>query len=205
MKTAIFARHGESEFSVREAVNGDPGVECLLTATGREQGRGLGEALRDEQLDLCVVTEFQRTWETADLALEGREVPRLVRPDLNDIRFGDEFEGRPLADYRAWGSEHPPTTDAPGGGESRTTTVLRYVEAYRALAERSEATILVIAHGLPIRYALNALEGGLPAPIVDQVPYAEPYRFDEGQLKQAAELLERWAANPVWPRTAAGG
>ena len=42
--------------------------------------RGLGE-----QIDLAAVTEFRRTQETADLALEGRDVPRLVVPELNEI------------------------------------------------------------------------------------------------------------------------
>ena len=205
MKTAIFARHGESEFSVRGDVNGDPTVACALTATGKEQARRLGEEIAAEPIELCVVTEFGRTRETADIALRGRDdVPRLVVPELNDIRFG-EFEGKPLDVYRAWAGANLPTTDAPGGGESRAATVLRYVRGYRSLLERPGETILVVAHGLPIRYALSALRGEYPAPIVEQVAYAVPYRFDAGELRLAAERLEAWAANPVWPRAAARG
>ena len=62
----------------------------------------------------------------------------------------------------------------------------------------------MVAHGLPIRYALNALAGQDPVPIVDQVPYASPQRFDAAELTQAVERLERWAANPAWPESRTG-
>ena len=204
MKTVIFARHGESEFSVLGNVNGDPAVAVRLTETGQEQARQLGGEIAADPIELCVVTEFGRTRETADIALGGRDLPRLVLPDLNDVRFG-EFEGGPLDVYREWAGTNLPTMDAPGGGESRAATVLRYVRGYRALLERPEATILAVVHGLPIRYVLNALRGEHPAPIVEQVPYAVPYRVDAPELRLAAQRLEAWAAHPEWPRAAAPG
>ena len=88
MKRLLVARHGESEYSAKQLVNGDPGVSCPLTEAGRVQARALGEALAGESIDLCVVTEFQRVRETAELALDGREVPFLVVPELNDPRYG---------------------------------------------------------------------------------------------------------------------
>ena len=114
--------------------------------------------------------------ETADLALAGRDVPRLVLADLNDIRFG-EFEGRPLTEYRAWAHAHGPEDVVPGG-DSRAQTVARYVRAYRTILARPEETVLVVAHGLPVRYVLDALEGRNPAAAVAQVPYAEPFRLE---------------------------
>ena len=78
MEEAILSRHGESEYSVRGAINGDPTVAVALTEEGREQARRLGELLGDEPIELCVTSEFQRVRETADLALAGRGVPRLV-------------------------------------------------------------------------------------------------------------------------------
>jgi broad specificity phosphatase PhoE len=197
MDEVILARHGESELSVVGIVNGDPAVACALTATGREQARQLGERLADTELDLCVTSEFERARETADLALAGRAVPRLVLPELNDVRFGS-FEGGTLADYRKWAAANEPTVEAPGGGESRSGTVLRYVEAYRTLLARPERTIVVIAHGLPIRYVLNALERADPAPLVEQVAYAEPYRLSAAELEAAVRLLAAWVERPSW-------
>ena len=197
MEQAILARHGESEFSVRGAMNGDPGVACPLTDVGRRQARRLGELLADERIDICVTSDFERVRETADIALAGRDVPRLVVPELGDVRVG-AFEGKLLTQYREWAYANGPTADAPGGGESRAATVARYVRAYRTVLARPEPTVLVVAHGLPIRYVLNAAQGVDPAPIVDQVPYAEPTRLSAAELARAVEHLEAWAANPAW-------
>jgi broad specificity phosphatase PhoE len=197
MDEVILARHGESQLSVVGTVNGDPTVACALTALGEEQARRLGERLADVEIDLCVTSEFERAKQTADLALAGRDVPRLVLPELNDVRFG-RFEGGTLADYRVWAAANEPTVEAPGGGESRSATVARYARAYRTILARSERTFLVVAHGLPIRYVLNALQETDPAPLVEQVAYAEPYRLPRRELELAVERLERWSSAPAW-------
>ena len=197
MEQVILARHGESEFSLAGTVNGDPGVACPLTPAGEEQARQLGERLRNLDLDLCVTSEFERVRRTADIALAGREIPRLVLPELNDVRFG-QFEGGTLADYRVWAGENAPTVEAPGGGESRAATVARYIRAYRAILDRPERTILVVTHGLPIRYVLNALADEDPAPLVEQVEYAERYTLSRDELERASVRLERWAVTPAW-------
>lgn len=196
MRRAILARHGESERSVEGLTNGDPAVRVGLTETGREEARRLGAELRGDPIDLCVTSEFERAQETADLALEGRDVPRLVLADLNDIRFG-EFEGRLLVDYRAWAHTHGPEDVCPGG-ESRVQTVARYVRGYRTILARPEETILVVAHGLPVRYVLDALDGRNPAAAVAQVPYAEPFRLAAEELASAVGLLEAWVRSPAW-------
>jgi probable phosphoglycerate mutase len=197
MDEVILARHGESELSVVGTVNGDPAVACALTAIGEQQARRLGERLADVEIDLCVTSEFERVQRTADLALAAREVPRLVFPELNDVRFG-RFEGGTLANYRKWAAANEPTIEAPGGGESRAGTVRRYAAGYRKLLARPEGTILVVAHGLPIRYLLNALEGQNPMPLIAQIPYAEPFILRHADLLRAAELLDRWVARPAW-------
>jgi broad specificity phosphatase PhoE len=192
----VLARHGESERSVEGRTNGDPRVACALTATGREEALRLGVELADDRIDLCVTSEFQRVQETADLALADRDVPRLVLADLNDIRFG-EFEGRLLTEYRAWAHAHGPEDVVPGG-DSRAQTVARYVRAYRTILARPEETVLVVAHGLPVRYVLDALEGRNPAAAVGPVPYAEPFRLGADELRQTVDLLEAWVASPAW-------
>lgn len=198
MERALLTRHAESQASVEGLTNGDPLRDVPLTEAGREQARALGLRLASEELDLCVVTEFRRTQETADIALEGRGVTRLVLPALNDIRFGD-YEGRLLADYRVWARAHGPEDVVPGGDESRADAVRRYARAFRVLLKRPEPSILVVAHSLPIRYALDAAEGLPPRPAVAQVPYAEPFPLDADELSRAAALLKEWAAAPSWP------
>ncbi|HTH06028.1 MAG TPA: histidine phosphatase family protein, partial [Ilumatobacteraceae bacterium] len=84
------------------------------------------------------------------------------------------------------------------GGESRAETVARYVHGYRALLARPEETILLVAHGLPVRYVLDALERRNPAARVAQVPYAEPFRLSAEELSAAVDLLETWVRSPAW-------
>jgi broad specificity phosphatase PhoE len=198
VERVVLARHGESELSLVGRTNGDPSLAVGLTEAGREQARKLGRELAREPVDLCVTSEFRRAQETADLALEGRDVPRLVLAELNDIRFG-EFEGRMLTDYRAWAHTHGPQDPAPGGGESRVETVARYVRGFRAVLARSEESALVVAHSLPIRYVLSAAAGTAPVPKIEQVPYAMPLPLRAAELGAAVERLAAWVSEPVWP------
>ncbi len=192
METAILVRHGESEFSVRAAVSSDPAVSCPLTMDGQEQARTLGRILAGESIDVCVVTEFERTRQTAELALEGRGVPIVVVRELNDPRAGS-FEGGPLDEFRAWAWEHGSADEPPGGGESRLAVAARLARGYRLVLGRSEPTVLVVGHALPMAYAL-----GGATPRIDLLDYVTPYRLGRDELEAAAGRLEAWAAAPTW-------
>ena len=198
MQTLIVARHGESEYSARGLLNGDPAVEVGLTEAGEEQARALGRALRETEIDLCVVTELGRTRRTAELALAGRDVPFETRPELNDPRSG-VFEGGSLAEYRGWAWAAGSAEHAPGGGESRLELVARYARAYRALLAYPQGTLLAVLHALPIAYLLGAIDNQAPAARMDRpVEYAWAYVVDGDQLRAAVELLEAWHALPTW-------
>ena len=197
MVEVIVARHGESEYSAVGRVNGDPAVPCPLTDQGRDEARAFGRTLDGVPIDLCVTSEFRRTKETADLALEGRDVVRLVLPDLNDLAAGD-FEGEPLGDLRAWLRRHGPLAELPGGGEPRVATVRRYARAFRTLLARDERTILVVAHGLAVTYAVRAARGlDLPLSLEGtQVGHVQPHHLTAPALACAAERLEAYADDP---------
>lgn len=197
MERALFVRHGESEFSVKQLVNGDPSVACGLTEVGRQQAEQLGERLDGEPIGLCVVTEFARTHETADLVLVERQVPRLVLPELNDPFYG-QFEGGSLGEYRRWAAAHGPEDVPPGSGESRVAIVMRYVRGFRALLERREPTLLIVCHSLPIALAVAAADGRGPRAKMPMIAYAEPHIVYEEQLEQAVERLDDWTRDPVY-------
>jgi probable phosphoglycerate mutase len=197
VRRAVLARHGESEYSARGALNGDLGVTVGLTRRGLDEARRLGEALRREPLELVVTSEFERVRQTAEAALRGRELRHLVLPELNDPRYG-RFEGRPLEEYRSWAAGAPSSEAAPGGGESRLEVVDRYARAFRNLLGRPEGTILVVAHSLPIAYALGARDGIEPGARMPLAEHAVPYVFSARELQRATELLEGWVAAPTW-------
>jgi broad specificity phosphatase PhoE len=196
VETAILVRHGESEASVRGVVSGEPTAACPLTEVGRRQARELGRLLAEEEIDVCLTSEFPRTIETADLALDGREIPRAVLPELNDPRAGG-FEGGEFLKYREWAG----TADSaarPLGGESRRELVARYVRGYRKVLDRPERTVLVVGHSLATSYVLEAMEGREPTRIIPLIPYAQPKRLTAEDLYRAVRRLEAWSKAPTW-------
>jgi broad specificity phosphatase PhoE len=184
----VIARHGESTLNLENRVNGDPAVPVHLTDKGRDEARLLGQQVAHIPFDLCVHTPFLRTTETAEIALAGRDVPVEIVPELGDIDIG-ELEGKTLDDYRAWKHAHGRAEPFPGG-ESLDDAARRYADAYERLLQRSERTILVVTHEIPLRYAINGADGSddLDGP-THQLANATPYLFDEHALRRAVEQI----------------
>jgi probable phosphoglycerate mutase len=187
---ALIARHGQSLLNVQGLVNGDPARDQGLSDLGRQEAEGLGRQIAAVAVDLCVTSEFPRAQETARIAL-GR-APDVVDRELDDIQVG-ELEGRTLADYRAWKRGHT-RDDAFPGGESLNDAARRYADAFERVLARQEATILVVCHEIPVRYAVNAAAGSddLDGPLHD-VANATPYVFDEAGLRRAVDGMRRLA------------
>ena len=168
-----------------------------MTELGRAQARALGTALADERIDLCVVTEFERVRETAEIALAGRDVPFLVLPELNDPRYG-EFEGGSLVAYREWAWARGPL-DAPAGGEHRGEIAGRYARGLRMLARP--------ARGHDSRSSLTRCR----SPTFETRPPARRRGAEwtwsstrrcsgssAAELERAVGVLEAWAAAPAF-------
>jgi broad specificity phosphatase PhoE len=194
VETLLLVRHGFA------GSNRDDIASCAipgegLTPEGVEQARALGASLVETEIALAATTELSRSHETLRLALEGREVPSIVVPELNEIHFGS-FDGGPLETYRAWAAAHSPSVRAPGGGESRAEAAARFARGLRVLLAREEQTILLVGHALALRYLVDAAEGLVPAPRMARVPHAEPFRLAREGVARAAELLEAWSAAP---------
>jgi broad specificity phosphatase PhoE len=186
----VIARHGESVLNYESRINGDPSVSVALTAKGRSEAKLLGKQVAHVPLEICVHSRFDRTRETAEIALGGRSVPFEVEPLLDDIDIG-EMEGQTLAEYRAWKREHGRSTAFPGG-ESLDDAARRYARAFRRLLARPESSIVIVTHEIPLRYAINAADGSneLDGP-ARQLANATPYLFDERTLERAATRVEQ--------------
>jgi broad specificity phosphatase PhoE len=197
MERALLVRHAESVFSARGIANGRIDVRCPLSARGAGQARSLARDLADEGIDLCVTSEFERTRQTADLALADKAVPRIVVPELNDPLYGC-YESGPLDAYIAWALANDSAAEPPGGGEQRQKLVARYAAGFRRLLERPERTIFIVTHSLPVAYVLMARAGRDPAPQVPLVEYAQVHAISAGELAHAVARLEGWCAAPTW-------
>jgi broad specificity phosphatase PhoE len=190
MRLFVLLRHAHSTLNAEGRVNGDPAVPVPLTPEGKAEAERAGHQLAQLEIDLCVHTRFQRTRETADAILLGRDVPRLEEPLLDDVDVGD-LEGATIEDYRAWKRGHARSEPFPGG-ESLDDCARRYVRAFRKLLARPERTIVVVCHEIPMRYALNAAAGSddLDGP-EHRIPNATPYLFDDAALARAAARIEQ--------------
>ncbi len=193
MRLFLIARHGQSTLNVEQRINGDPTVRVDLTEDGRQDAQGLGQQIANVPIGLCVHTRFDRTRQTALIALEGRDVPFEVEPLLDDIYVGD-LEGETIENYRAWKKEHTRADQFPGG-ESLVEAARRYAIAFRKLLERETPEVaLVVTHEIPIRYALNAACGSddLDGPM-HEIRNATAYLFADPSLRRAAERIEQLA------------
>ena len=148
-------------------------------------------------LEVVVTSELERAIATADEAMRGRDLLRVVLPELNDPLYGP-FEGAALEDYRAWASSAPSWAPSGDGGESRYAIVARYAAGFTRLVERSEDTVLVVAHSLPIAYVMAASAGVEPAARMPLVEYATPYEFSDHELEEVVGVLERWLEAPTF-------
>jgi broad specificity phosphatase PhoE len=193
MPLYALARHGESILNEQRRVNGDPSVPAPLTERGRKNAALLGRQLRGLPLDASLHTRFGRTRETAQIALEGRDVALIEEELLDDVRIG-ELEGWTVDEYRDWKRGRTRADRFPGG-ESLDDAARRYAKAYRRLLERPYKCVLVVCHEIPIRYTLNAVGGSddLDGP-VHVIPNAAPFLFDETSLSKAAAVIERLAS-----------
>jgi 2,3-bisphosphoglycerate-dependent phosphoglycerate mutase len=188
MRLFLLVRHGQSLFNVDKVVNGDPTLDRGLSEQGIEEAERLGGQLAALPLDLVAVSPYPRALQTANIALDGREVPHVVDDDLGDVRIG-ELEGEPLDVYRA-APAHTNRKERFPGGESLDEAALRYARAVERLLERDEAVTLVVCHEIPVRYLINAAAGSdeLNGPH-RFVANAAPYLFDESALQHAVERI----------------
>ena len=190
----LLARHAHARSNADDRISSTPPGEGL-SDLGMEEALALREALAYEPIGLGVSTRLARAQETLDLALGGRDVPRLVLPALDEIGFG-AFEGGALADYRTWAWSNEPDALCPGGGESRVAVAERLAGALDVLLARPEETVLAVSHALPIRYVLDAADGLFPAARIAHVPHATPLELDAEAVERAAETLRVWGTAP---------
>lgn len=184
-------RHAESVFNEQGVLNCDPSVPGGLTARGERQAHELGERIRDRPIDLCVTTAFERTVRTADVALAGRGIPRLVIPELNDPPIG-AFELRPGAELREFRAENGVDAVVPGTAMTEREGRGRMRAGFFELVSRPEATIFAVLHGWFVGWVLAS--AGREPP--DDAELAVPYELSVGE---AADAL-RATAEDVFAR-----
>lgn len=141
-------RHGHTNYNLLGLCNDDPGIDVHLTTTGFTQATQAAEDLRDEALDLIVVSELPRTMQTAKIVNRHHHVPIVVNPTLNDIRSG--FDSKPVETYFA-AIAADPLHSSVNDGESLLEHKQRVLPYLDWLQQQSAKTILTIAHEETLR------------------------------------------------------
>ena len=127
-------RHGKTDWNAQYRLQG--GTDIPLNEEGREMAREAAKRYKDIPIDVCYVSPLQRAKETAELFLEGRNVPMIVDDRLREMGFGI-YEG---TDHYV----------AQGGAESFEELFARTGEFLKEVAEplvKEGKNVLIVGHG----------------------------------------------------------
>ena len=156
-------RHGATELSAEDRFAG--AVDALLSDTGRDQARRLGNRLASEPICAVYSSPMRRTIETAELIAQPHKLNVESIDELREIAHG-RWEGMKRAEvekefaeeYERW--EHDPYTFAPAGGESGLQVTARALPALLRLVETNQGRpFVVVSHKATIRLILSSLLG----------------------------------------------
>jgi len=149
-KRIYLMRHGEVTYQ-RSDGRTVFSTEVELTEEGTQQARLMREFLAPVAFDLGVHTGLTRTMQTAELVLDGRELPVQAISALRELQAGsiDHLSDERIDAELTYGFERAaePGAGFPGG-ERFTDFQARIVPAFEALLLRPDwTTALVVGHG----------------------------------------------------------
>ena len=161
-------RHGETDWNKKKLVQGRKDIP--LNEYGRHLARETAYGMRQYQIDLAYTSPLQRAKETAEILLEGRNIPLYEDQRIQEISFGS-YEGMSCVDktkeenlafqkfFQDTGNYIPPA-DA----ESVQQLYERTGEFLKSLAENEklkDKNLLISTHGAAMTAMLNRMRGSL--------------------------------------------
>jgi len=161
MGKLLIARHGETDWNSQGRIQGHSDIK--LSEQGVQQARLLGERLLSFAVDAAYCSDLLRASETAEISLEGRDVPLHRTPLLREYHKG-AFEGLTNQQIQErYPTQYPTylTKDldfAPEGGESTRGVSVRASGIITEIKNRHiDDTVLVVGHGGSLRAAMVSL------------------------------------------------
>ncbi len=149
----LVARHGEADWNAEGRWQGQ--ADRPLTVRGREQAGVLAERIRGASIAAAYTSDLGRAYDTAILALEGRQISITPLPGLRERSFGswdglldEEISRRYPAQYATWlRGESAGAVDAETY-EALSDRVTWTIETL--VVEHHQETVLVVTHSGPI-------------------------------------------------------
>ncbi len=162
----FFVRHGETDWNVSRRIQGQVNIE--LNEFGRHLARETAKGLKEIPFDVCFTSPLGRAKETAEIILEGRNVPIVEADKITEMAFG-EYEGG-CCSQAGWNLPEgfrkffhdPAGYEAPKNGEDFYDMKRRTAEFLDDLLkdeELKDATILISTHGAALAGILNNIKG----------------------------------------------
>ena len=158
-------RHGETDWNKARRIQGQ--VDIPLNAFGRHLAEETGKGLTDIPFEVCISSPLGRAVETAELILEGRDVPILTDRRIVEMAFGvweggccSEAEWDLPQEFRYF-FEAPERYQAPEGGEDFYMVRKRLEDFLTELYQRKEwqdKNILITTHGAALCGILNVIK-----------------------------------------------
>ena len=158
MGRLLLVRHGETPWNLDGRLQGSTDVD--LSEKGREQARLVAGRLSTTAIDLAYSSNQSRARETAEIILEGRDVPLHAIPELRERSHG-VFEGLTAKERR---QRYPDMFAAsllnnldfaPTGGETFRQTNRRMAAWAQDFRDAHlDSTVLVVGHGGTLRAAI---------------------------------------------------
>lgn len=154
----ILARHGQTEWNLLGKTQGHG--DSPLTEVGISQAHDIKRALKDVVIDVVYSSDLKRAYDTASIAVEGREVNIIPTTKLREMGFGD-WEGKTIPEitkeyrdlYRDW-RNIPDEIVFPNGEslkniEDRVSSLIDEIKR-----EHEGKTVLLVSHSIAMRVLL---------------------------------------------------
>ena len=162
MTEIILARHGETEWNVKEVFRGRIDVE--LNETGIKQAQLLAEHLSDVKIDAICSSPLKRALKTAETIAGYHKLDVEITPGLIDLNYG-EWQGlshQQVKDkykelYAEWISS--PNRIKMPAGESLSDVRERAMGVVSGVIAKYEGAVILVAHRVVNKVLICALLG----------------------------------------------
>ena len=156
-------RHGETDWNTQKRLQGQ--ADTQLNANGIRLAGITAQGMKDIPLDLGITSPLQRAKKTAEIILEGRNVPLLEDDRLKEISFGSweglccsrshfEIPTKHFDDFYLRPFDFVPAAD----GETVGMLCKRLESFWQDLIhtpEYQDKSILIASHGCAVRALLH--------------------------------------------------
>lgn len=145
-----FLRHGQTTWNA-DGNRYAGATDVPLTELGIEQARQAAERIRDLEFDAVFCSGKHRALDTARLVFDGRDVPIVQDPRLNEMSYGN-WEGRTHAEILAEPDNHwhdwalDPDAWRPGKTGELASEVVARVTSFLLDVLQPGRTVLAVSH-----------------------------------------------------------